>query len=278
MSGLPILGSHAPWSGGEVSTRIICVLAPNPSVMTLDGTNTWIVGTAEGDAVIIDPGPDDAEHLRAVLSLARERHARIREILLTHGHPDHSEGARTLHEMSGARVRALDPQHRCGDEGLAHGDVVDLGDVDVHVVGTPGHTSDSLSFLVPSDQALLTGDTVLGRGTTVVAWPDGNLADYLLSLADLRERALATEATILLPGHGPTLMDPAEVIAGYLEHRHQRLEQVRQAWLAGARTPDAVVAAVYSDIPAEVIPAALLSVRAQLDYLGSEPDSAAYAD
>lgn len=264
MSGLPLLGSTEPWSGGHYSALLSCVLAPNPSPMTLDGTNTWLVG----QRVVIDPGPDIAAHLAAVIAAAD---GSVTQILLTHGHPDHAEGARTLHDMTGAPVRALDPHHVLGGEGLGAGDVVAVGDVEVHVVATPGHTADCLSFHVPAEGVILTGDTVLGRGTTVVAWPDGHLADYLASLESLRERAASTGAVALLPGHGPVLRDPVAVITGYLDHRRARLEQVRTAWESGLRTPDDIVDAVYNDIPEQVRWAALLSTRAQIEYLEAQP-------
>lgn len=265
MSGLPVIGSDAPWSGGAFSATVTCVLAPNPSPMTLDGTNTWLIGERGGAIVVVDPGPDDEAHLRAIVDAA-EGH--VTQILLTHGHPDHAEGARHLHEMTDARVRALDPDHVLGGEGLAAGDVVAAGVDEIHVIATPGHTSDSLSFHLARDGALLTGDTVLGRGTTVVAWPDGHLGDYLDSLAALRARAEVSEARAILPGHGPVLADPVGVLDAYLDHRRARLDQVRAAVEAGARTPEDVVDAVYDDIPDAVRWAALLSTRAQLAYLG----------
>jgi glyoxylase-like metal-dependent hydrolase (beta-lactamase superfamily II) len=264
MSGLPIVGSTEPWAGGDVSATVTCVLAPNPSPMTLDGTNTWLVGERSTGVVVIDPGPDDPAHLHAVVSAADTR---VEQILLTHGHPDHAEGARSLHELTGAPVRALDPLHVLGGEGLRHGDVVDLGAETIRVVATPGHTSDCLSFHLASNSALLTGDTILGRGTTLVAWPDGDLGDYLASLQALRERAVASESSAILPGHGPVLRDPVQVIDAYLDHRHARLEQVRDAWKSGARTAEAVVAVVYTEIPDDVRWAAILSTRAQLAYL-----------
>ena len=262
MSGLPVIGSTDPWSGGDVTPRLRCVLAPNPGPMTLDGTNTWIVG--DGSYVVIDPGPDHAEHLSTVMDAAD---GRIMQILLTHGHLDHSEGARSLHDMTGAPVRALDPRHAFGDEGLTAGTIVSAGGTQVQVLATPGHTSDCLSFHVVDDDAILTGDTVLGRGTTVVAWPDGHLGDYLRSLHDLRRHAAEAEATRLLPGHGPVLTDPVAVLDAYLEHRQVRLEQVRAAWDSGRRTPEEIVDVVYGDVAVQVRGAALLSTRAQVEYL-----------
>jgi glyoxylase-like metal-dependent hydrolase (beta-lactamase superfamily II) len=265
VSGLPVIGSDAPWSGGPFSETVACILAPNPSPMTLDGTNTWLIGALGGSIIVVDPGPDDDAHLQAIVDTAQ---GRVAQIVLTHGHPDHAEGARHLHDMTGAPVRALDPEHVFGGEGLGAGDVIAAGETEIHVMATPGHTSDSLSFFLPSEGALLTGDTVIGRGTTVVAWPDGHLGDYLASLAALRDRAEATGASAILPGHGPVLADPVSVIDAYLEHRWARLEQVHAAVAAGACTAEEVVDAVYDDIPDAVRWAALLSTRAQLAYLG----------
>ncbi|MBM3686426.1 MAG: MBL fold metallo-hydrolase [Actinobacteria bacterium] len=264
MSGLPVVGSDQPWSGGSFSATVTCLLAPNPSPMTLDGTNTWLIGDPGASIVVIDPGPDDDAHLRSIVEAAD---GRVTQILLTHGHPDHAEGARHLHAMTGAPVRALDPEHTLGGEGLDAGMVIAAGDEEIHVIATPGHTSDCLSFHLPRSRALLTGDTVLGRGTTVVAWPDGHLGDYLDSLAALRSRAEVSQARAILPGHGPVLHDPVAVIEAYLDHRRARLDQVRAARARGARTPEEVVDAVYVDIPDAVRWAALLSTRAQLAFL-----------
>jgi len=252
-----------------VSESIQCVLADNSGPMTLDGTNTWLV-SAPGStrAVVIDPGPDDEKHLAAVLAAADERGLQVVSTLLTHGHLDHSAGARRFAELSGSEVRALDPAHRYGGAGLHDGEVLDLDGLRLEVVATPGHTTDSLSFLLPELQALLTGDTVLGRGTAVIAYPDGRLGEYLASLARMRDVCGAAGVNRLLPGHGPVLPRPAEVLDGYLTHREARLEQVRQAVAAGATTAPEVVAAVYTDLVDPVLKAAAeLSVLAQLDYL-----------
>ncbi len=135
------------------------------------------------------------------------------------------------------------------------------------MVATPGHSADSVSLLLPADGALFTGDTVLGRGTTVIA-QDGNLGDYLRTLGQLRELAEAMDLSLLLPGHGPMLADPIGTLDYYLAHRAERLEQVRSALAVGARTPAEIVAMIYTDVDTAVWPAAEWSVRAQLDYLG----------
>jgi glyoxylase-like metal-dependent hydrolase (beta-lactamase superfamily II) len=244
----------------QVTPTAGVVLAPNPGPMTLEGTNTWVLRapTAE-DAVVIDPGPLHEEHLAAVAATGP-----VALILLTHGHFDHSEGANRLADMTGARVRALDPRHRLGDEGLADGDVVRAAGLEIRVAHTPGHSSDSLSFVLPD--AVLTGDTILGRGTTVVAHPDGVLHDYLESLKRLRDLG----DVAVLPGHGPELASAGAAAQHYLDHREQRLEQVRTALAQGARTPRDVVEVVYADVDRVLWPAAEMSVRAQLDYLATQ--------
>jgi glyoxylase-like metal-dependent hydrolase (beta-lactamase superfamily II) len=253
---------------GYRTPRATCLLAPNPSPMTLDGTNTWVIAEpGSSSAVVIDPGPDDEQHLRRVLAEAASGDRRIARILLTHGHLDHSAGAARLAELSGAPIQAADPAGRLGAEGFADGDVVMAAGSELRVVATPGHSADSVSLLLPADSALFTGDTVLGRGTTVIA-QDGNLADYLRTLGHLRELAETVDLRLLLPGHGPVLADPIGTLDYYLAHRAERLEQVRSALAAGARTPAEIVAMVYTDVDAAVWPAAEWSVRAQLDYLG----------
>lgn len=192
-------------------------------------------------------------------------------MLLTHGHPDHAEGARTFAALADAPVRALDPAVRLGEEGLTSGDVVEVDGLEVRVVGTPGHTGDSLSFVLPADSAVLTGDTVLGRGTSVIAHPEGRLGDYLASLARLRALVHAVAITTVLPGHGPVLDDAGAVVDFYLQHRAQRIAEVRAALAAGARSPRDVVERVYADVDPALWPAAERSVKATLDYLAGIP-------
>lgn len=270
--------AHAPepsaafgdWHGGQVTERALCVLCPNPSPMTLDGTNTWVlIEPGSTEAMVIDPGPLDEGHLQAVVDAVSARGARVAQTILTHGHADHSEGAGRFAELTGAPTRAVGRGH----DDLADGEVVTAGGLELRVVATPGHTSDSVSFALAADHALLTGDTVLGRGTTVVAHPDGELAAYLASLERLAHLTGDGEVTSILPGHGPFVPDAAAMVAFYRTHRAERLEQVRQALADGAAAaPDvvqAVVERVYADVPREVWPAAAQSVAAQLDYLRS---------
>ncbi|MGW6743620.1 MBL fold metallo-hydrolase [Streptomyces sp. NPDC055025] len=253
---------------GPATARAVNVLAPNPSSMTLDGTNTWIVSEPDSEsAVVIDPGPLYDAHLRAVIAVAEKAGKRIALTLLTHGHPDHADGAARFAELTGTPVRALDPALRLGDEGLAAGDVITTGGLELRVVPTPGHTADSLSFHLPADRAMLTGDTILGRGTTVVAHPDGRLGDYLDSLRRLRSLTVDDGVRTVLPGHGPVLDDAQGAVEFYLAHRANRLAQVETAVENGYHTPSEVVAHVYAAVDRSLWPAAELSVRAQLEYL-----------
>jgi glyoxylase-like metal-dependent hydrolase (beta-lactamase superfamily II) len=261
-------GRPQPGVGGRATARALCVLAPNASPMTLDGTNTWIVAEPDSPlAVVIDPGPQDEAHLANVVAAAEALGKRVALTLLTHGHPDHAEGASRFAELTGTRVRALDPALRLGDEGLAAGDTVSTGGLELRVVATPGHTADSLCFHLPADGAVLTGDTVLGRGTTVVAHPDGRLGDYLDSLRRLQALTVDGGVDTVLPGHGPVLDDARGAVEFYLAHRAHRLAQVETAVEGGLRTPGDVVAHVYADVDRSLWPAAEMSVRAQMDYL-----------
>ena len=246
------------------------VRADNPGPMTLEGTNTWILRAPGSErSVVVDPGPMLEEHLRAVLDAA----GAVSVVLLTHKHPDHSEGAAWFANQAGCGVRAVDPAFRIPTDhahGLSEGDVVTADALRIEVLPTPGHTMDSVCFWLPQDGSLLTGDTVLGRGTSVVAHPDGALGPYLDSLDRLLAFAnSAAGVDRLLPGHGPVIDDPAAVLTHYINHRHERLAQVRAALAAGHTTPQAVVQHVYADIDPTLHPAAERSVRAQLDYLNA---------
>jgi glyoxylase-like metal-dependent hydrolase (beta-lactamase superfamily II) len=232
-----LLDALPPWAS--------LVRAPNPGPMTLDGTNTWVLRAPGAErAVVVDPGPFDEDHLASVAA-----YGPIEAILLTHWHADHTEGVPRFTELTGADVVRV------------AGEVAAAG-LRIRALDTPGHTRDSVCFLV-NDAAVLTGDTVLGRGTTVVAYPDGNLGDYLASL-----RRLATFGPLpVLPGHGPPLADCAAAATYYLHHREARLDQVRAALDAGATDAAEVVRIVYADVDPVLWPAAEASVRAQLAYL-----------
>jgi len=244
------------------------VRASNPGPMTLEGTNTYLVGDpAAGAPAVIDPGPRDEAHLAAVLAAAG---GRVAVILLTHRHADHAEAAPELAAQAGCDVRAIDPAYRRGRGALGDGDVIAVPGGTLRTVLTPGHTDDSCCFVVESDEAparLLSGDTVLGRGTTVITRPDGDLRDYLASLDRLEQVVAEAAVREILPGHGPRVGDPVERLRLYRTHRYHRLDQVRAARAAGAVTAGEIVARVYADVDRALWPAAEQSVAAQLDYL-----------
>ena len=248
----------------QVTRHVAVLLQDNPGPMTLDGTNTWLLrAPGARESVVVDPGETDGAHLEAVLRAAGD----VAAIVLTHRHPDHAQAAPALHERTGAPVLAADPQLGIDAEPLTEGREVTAAGVALLVMATPGHTSDSTSFLLDSGP-VLTGDTILGRGSTVVTHPDGNLGAYLASVARLRDLG----DRLALPGHGPQPASVREVADAYLRHRHERLGQVRAALarLGQHATAKQVVEHVYADVDCSLWPAAEQSVRAQLDYLNDD--------
>ncbi len=238
--------------------RVVRVLAPNPGPFTLEGTNTWIVG--ENPAIVIDPGPDDdAGHLLSVLDVAGP----VAEILVTHDHPDHQPGAERLSEATGIPYRA----HRPGPGGvkLHDGEVVTAGQVGLRAIHTPGHSADHTAFFLDREGVLFTGDAVLGRGTSVISPPDGDLSAYLRSLSAM----LALEPRTIYPGHGPAVFDAPGKLQEYLDHRAQREEQVIDALRGGPKTPEEIVPGIYGEegVPEEMFPIAARSVLAHLQKL-----------
>ena len=243
-----------------VTDTAAVLLCDNPGLMTLDGTNTWVLrGPGSDELVIVDPGPDDDAHIEKVAALGR-----ISLVLISHRHGDHTDGIDKLVDRTGAVVRAVGTDFLRGLGGpLTDGEVIDAAGLRITVLATPGHTADSVSFLL--DDAVLTADTVLGRGTTVIDNEDGSLGDYLESLRRLRGLGPRT----VLPGHGPDLADLEAVTAMYLAHREERLDQVRGALrqLGEDASARQIVEHVYTDVDQKLWPAAEWSVQAQLDYL-----------
>ncbi|MDQ0673302.1 glyoxylase-like metal-dependent hydrolase (beta-lactamase superfamily II) [Pseudarthrobacter siccitolerans] len=241
------------------------ILAPNPGPMSLDGTNSYVLRVpGSAGAVVVDPGPLDEAHLQALAGAGP-----VKLILITHRHADHTAGSARLHQLTRAPVRAADGVH-CHGSGTAlqDGEVLSAAGVEVRVMATPGHTSDSVCFHLPADGtsgSTLTGDTILGRGTTVLDYPDGTLADYLTSL----DRLEALGPGTVLPAHGPVLPSLADIARAYRSHRLERLAQIRAALDSLGR--DAAVGdvadAVYADVDPSVRRAAETSVAAQLHYL-----------
>jgi glyoxylase-like metal-dependent hydrolase (beta-lactamase superfamily II) len=241
----------------ETASVLLC---ENPGIMTLDGTNTWVLrGPGSDEMVIVDPGPDDAEHIGRLADLGK-----IPLVLISHKHEDHTGGIDAIVERTGAVVRAVGSGFLRGLGGpLTDGEVIDAAGLRITVMATPGHTADSLSFLV--DDAVLTADTVLGRGTTVIDNEDGSLGAYLESLRRLHGLGRRK----VLPGHGPELDDLEAVSAAYLAHREDRLNQVRDALrvLGEDATARQIVEHVYTDVDQKLWDAAEKSTQAQLDYL-----------
>jgi glyoxylase-like metal-dependent hydrolase (beta-lactamase superfamily II) len=240
-------------------TRVLRVLAPNPGPFTLEGTNTWVVGRSP--SVVVDPGPDDAGHILAVLDEAEP----VGAVLLTHHHPDHAPGAVRLAEAASVPVHAFRPED--GERAIADGGVIEVGETRVRAVHTPGHTPDHVCFLVEPEGFLFTGDTVLGRGTSIVDPPEGDMAAYMRSL----ERLRALEPRAIYPGHGPVIFTPIGRLEYYLRHREERERQVVQALEKGSRTASDLVPSIYAgEVTEDVYPAAGRSVLAHLLKLERE--------
>jgi glyoxylase-like metal-dependent hydrolase (beta-lactamase superfamily II) len=236
------------------------LLEDNPSPLTLDGTNTWLLRTpGSPESVVVDPGDEDVPHLERVMQTGP-----VAVILVTHHHPDHVGGAVWLAERVGAPVRAYDAALCRDAPPLADGEVLTLAGLTLTVRHTPGHTDDSVCIEVDHDgaRAMLTGDSVLGRGTTVIS----DLGSYLDTL---RLLAGLPPGITVLPGHGPDLAELSTTAVEYLAHREERLDQVRAALrqLGEDASPREVVKVVYADVDPALWGPAEWSVRAQLDYL-----------
>jgi glyoxylase-like metal-dependent hydrolase (beta-lactamase superfamily II) len=252
----------------ELEPLVTRVLAPNPGSMSLDGTNTYVVGDpGSGQAVLVDPGPDDAGHLAAVEAVLTARAAECVAVLVTHHHIDHAEAALPWAEHFGVRVAAgnaavAGPRGRV----LEAGERMAVAGTTIGVVPTPGHTQDHLAFRLESG-AVLVGDHVLGRGTSVVTHPEGDVLAYLESLRRVHDLG----PSALYCGHGPELTeDPGAVLDFYLAHRAYREQQLLDVLAGGPTSVDDLVATVYAEVPRAVWPAAAQSTRATLDKLVAE--------
>ncbi len=246
-----------------MTARVRRVLAPNPGPFTLEGTNTWVVG--ENPSLVIDPGPDDAGHLLAVADEAEP----VEAILLTHRHPDHAPGAARLARATGAAVYAFRPEE--GERPIRHHQVLEAGEVALRALHAPGHTHDHLVFLLEAEGWLFTGDAVLGRGTSVVNPPEGDMAAYVRSLREMR----TLRPRVIYPGHGPVVFDAVAKLDEYIAHRARREEQVLEALEAGKSTAEEMVADIYGgEIPPEMFSAAARSVLAHLFKLEREGKAA----
>jgi glyoxylase-like metal-dependent hydrolase (beta-lactamase superfamily II) len=247
------------------------IVAPNPGPMTLTGTNTYLVGDGTGQLAVIDPGPDDLPaHLEGVLSRARSL-GHITAVIVTHRHLDHLPAALPLAQVTGAPLMGHPDlpgvERPLADDSTAFGSL--------RVLHTFGHTRDSVSLWEPSERALFTGDLVLGTGTAVLDEAPGALTDYLASL----DRLLALQPGTIYPGHGPIVDDGVAKLTEYRDHRNRRVQQVVDALTArGPSTPDELAAAIYTDVPAHLLPMAARNVRANLDMLAARGTVSASAD
>jgi glyoxylase-like metal-dependent hydrolase (beta-lactamase superfamily II) len=255
----------------DVSPLIRRVTAKNPGPFTFMGTGTYIVG--RGAVAVIDPGPDMGDHLEAIQAAIPGE--RVSHILVTHHHLDHSPLARPLSERTGARVwgRAVRSpvvedavkleagyDHFTPDVPLEGGEVIEGEGWTMEALHTPGHTSNHICFALREENALFSGDHIMGWSTTVVTPPDGNMGDYMRSVARVRERDFST----LWPTHGPPIREVAPFLDAYAAHRRDREQQIVDRLAAGDTTIKAMVPVIYAAVDARLHPAAAHSVLAHM--------------
>jgi glyoxylase-like metal-dependent hydrolase (beta-lactamase superfamily II) len=262
----------------ELAPGVVRLVANNPGPMTFKGTNTYLVGT--GDLALVDPGPEDAAHLGAILAAIGRR--RVSHIVITHTHRDHIDGLAALTAATGARTagfgrRAVEPgikrtsasgseyidQDFVPDVRLGHGDRLEGGGWAFTALHTPGHAPDHLCLELEGTGLLFSGDHVMGWNTSVVAPPEGSMADYLRSLELLGERA----DRVYLPGHGGRIEEPQRLVKAFLLHRRMREHAILDCIRAGTNTVRGIVPAIYRDLDPKLVNAASLSVLAHVEHL-----------
>lgn len=233
--------------------KIRAITAPNAGPLTLDGTNTWLVG----ETTVIDPGPEIAQHVDAIAAALPN----LATILITHRHADHAPAAIPLAKRTGAQIAAPAGVLDDADVALriAGGETIDSGDGLLTVIATPGHTNEHVCFL-SSDGDLFTGDTILGSGTTAIFPPDGDMRLYLESLALLRR----LEPKTIYPAHGPVRHDATALIDEYIAHRLERERAIAEAIAAGAADVRAIRATVYPDLDPRLELAAEVQIAAHV--------------
>jgi glyoxylase-like metal-dependent hydrolase (beta-lactamase superfamily II) len=253
---------------GALSPMVRRIVADNPGMMTGPGTNTYLVGIDE--IAVIDPGPGDAAHLDAIAGCGGDR---IRWILLTHTHEDHSPGATGLKKRTGAEVLAFGPGDGRGkvrlDGTLGDGAVIEATEFHLTALHTPGHASDHLCYLLNEERTLFTGDHIMEGSTVVISPPDGDMAAYLASLERLK--TIRPRLKAIAPGHGHVIDDPLGVIDQTITHRLAREAQVLE--VLRRRSPATIsdlVEEIYADVAVELHPVARRTVWAHLRKLADE--------
>jgi glyoxylase-like metal-dependent hydrolase (beta-lactamase superfamily II) len=252
-----------PGVARALSPMVRRIVAPNPGMMTGPGTNTYLVGVDE--IAVIDPGPDDPAHLDTIAGCGGDR---IRWILCTHTHSDHSPGAAGLKERTGAEVLGFDSRDTLTvDRSMADGDVLEGTEFRLAALHTPGHASNHLCFWLEQERLLFSGDHIMEGSTVVIAPPDGDMGAYLAQLERLRSMRIKAIA----PGHGQLIGDPRAKIDEYVTHRLAREEMVASALqAAGATTVKELVASIYTDVPEHLHEMAGYSVWAHLRHLAEQ--------
>jgi glyoxylase-like metal-dependent hydrolase (beta-lactamase superfamily II) len=252
-----------PGVARALSPLVRRIVGPNAGKMTGPGTNTYLVGIDE--IAVIDPGPDDVDHLEAVTGCGGDR---IRWILCTHTHPDHSPGAAALKAATGAEVLAFGSRDGLKvDRRIRQGERIEATEFRLTAHHTPGHSSNHICYYLEEERMLFSGDHIMDGSTVVISPPDGDMAAYLESLAKVRQLRLRSIA----PGHGHLIEDPKDRIDFYIEHRLEREEQIRAIVARnGATKIDALVAEIYPDLDPELVAPAKRTVHAHLQKLAAE--------
>ncbi len=261
----------------QVSPMIRRVVANNPGPFTFLGTGTYIVG--RGEVAVIDPGPDLPEHLDAILAAVKGE--KVSHILITHHHSDHSPLAGPLKAVTGATIygcavkgheeeEAGAPRMEAGHDLSFHPDVSLCGGGEVsgpgwtmEAIPTPGHTSNHLCYALKEENCLFSGDHIMGWSTTVISPPDGDMTDYLESLATIRARNFQT----LWPTHGPPILEVTPFIDAYAAHRQERIDQILLALANGPATIRELVPNLYRDVDPRLHPAAARSMLAAIIHM-----------
>jgi glyoxylase-like metal-dependent hydrolase (beta-lactamase superfamily II) len=250
-----------------VVNRVVRVLAPNPSPMTLEGTNSYVI-LGGSEAIAIDPGPADPAHIDAIVAAAARHGAKIAAIAVTHGHPDHAPGAAPLHARTGAPVYAHALARFPHDVTSAEGDLIVAGNAALRVIEAPGHAREHLIFAFDDDASIFTGDVVVGRGTIVIAPPGGDMRDYQETLERLRREC--ANVRVIYGGHGAPIDAPLAKIDEYIAHRISRERELLELLTGGERTIPEIVESIYWDVPKALWPAAARQVFAYLIALERE--------